>query len=225
MKRTHATNRPRASSDPGSLATGQEDMELQLMGTRVEVSRRAANDNTAAPNQPEILAAPSIESLQTLTILHSVAPSSITMATTPRQNLSDLASNGISRSVQLEHRGQPFTEEAARPGQEETPAGATLRMHSTVDLHQSDIHVHAQENDLPRLEDIIEIAAEILPTTPVTESSMSHAGHHTEHGQETQQELLQKFHRSARLHSTNPVLPHRRELRPISMVSLKNSRA
>jgi hypothetical protein len=95
MKRTHATNRPRASSDPGSLATGQEDMELQLMGTRVEVSRRAANDNTAAPNQPEILAAPSIESLQTLTILHSVAPSSITMATTPRQNLSDLASNGI----------------------------------------------------------------------------------------------------------------------------------
>jgi hypothetical protein len=187
MKSTHATNRSRANSDPESLVTGREDIELRPMsiqtgtGAQISVDEWAAlervkirtSNDLAAPNSPEIDATTFLESLATTTAPQPGAPRSTTLATTPKHTVPASASIRISRDVQPEQRDQPSIEGAARPGQVETSVGVTLGRQLTIELQQSDVYVSAQKNDVPGLEDVIEDSMEMIPTMPVAESPTS----------------------------------------------------
>jgi hypothetical protein len=102
MQSTHATKRTRAHSDPGISTPGREDMEMQQRSTQAEASVQSAVDETATPDQQDVLTTPSIE---TGTLQESRTPRPTTIATLPDQGVQ--AKTSISHLLRRpRHQGQ-----------------------------------------------------------------------------------------------------------------------
>jgi hypothetical protein len=170
MQSTHATKRTRAHSDPGISTPGREDMEMQQRSTQAEASVQSAVDETATPDQQDVLTTPSIE---TGTLQESRTPRPTTIATLPDQGVQAKTSIGTSTNALLEHGDQPFVEEAATSRPEETRAKVTPELQLTTTSVQTDVLASTQENATPGPEDTTGLTRALTPMRLVANSPLS----------------------------------------------------